>query len=509
MMPETVAPRRRFRFSLPGRSIRVRLTLWYVSLLAIVLVGFSVGIYLFLSESVSVEVNKVTHGYQQLLTSMQPSQLPSCAKNRNCIDKPNGSGILGEIAIEYRGINPFVGPKIKIGAVQGVTANKDLTEALITWKNTGCHQSSQSHYTCTWLVYNRASRSRQPQGAVFFQTSLDSVDKAENQVLTALIVGVPLSLLLALAGGWILASRAFSPVEDIRRMAQSITATDLSQRIGSRRKDELGRLANTFDGMIDRLESAFREQRRLTADVSHELRTPLSVIQAQTTLSLKRARSPEEYTTVLASIQEETERMSRIVEDLLLLARAEAGQEVLEREAVRLDVLARWALDHVRPQAERKGVELALSVRPVMIDGDAGRIRQLALNLVDNAVKYTEPGGRVKMKVSSRKGFATLQVIDSGVGIEPRNLPHIFERFYMADRARSRTVGGLGLGLAIAQWIVAAHDGTIAVESKAGEGSTFTVRIPLHMLEREDGIATSTPQPALSTMTAPAGGAST
>jgi heavy metal sensor kinase len=461
-------------------SIRLRLTLWYVSLLGLVLVAFSVGVYFFLLASISTQVSLVQQSYQKLLTSYA-AQSPKDLKKAKL---SKGSSLIGQLAIYYQSVNDIANNPVRVGPVQSATATSDTTAALLDAKKQGCHEIKGNHFACTWLVFNHR---HQPQGAVDFQGSLAGVSHAEDILRSGLIIGVPLSLLIALLGGWALASRALSPLEQLRQTAQSITATDLSRRIGLHRDDELGRLAGTLDGMIAGLDSAFREQRRLTADVSHELRTPLSVIQAQASLALKRVRSPQEYAKVLGSIQEETERMSGIVEDLLLLARADAGQEMMESDPVRLDVTARWAADSLRTMASEKDIELAVSVRPVMIDGDQGRLRQLCLNLIHNAVKYTNPGGKVKVRVYSKAGLATLKVTDSGDGIDEHSLPHIFERFYMVDRARARSEGGSGLGLSIVHWIVEAHGGAIAVESKPGSGSTFTVRIPLHNLDRTEG----------------------
>lgn len=460
-----------------GRSIRVRLTLWYVSLLAIVLVAFAVATYFFLIAGISADVNSVTQSYQKLLT-YYAAQSPRSLRN---LKAPKGANILGQIGIVYQARNQETGQAISVGQVAYPTASKDIEGALFDTTRQGCHQIKGNHLECTWLVFR--PRSHQLEGGVNFQASLSSVDHAEGRLRTALVFGIPVSLLIALVGGWVVASRALSPVEELRRTAQSITATDLSRRIGMHRDDELGRLAHTLDDMIDRIDSAFKEQRQLTADVSHELRTPLSVIRAQTSLALRRNRRPEEYAAVLASIQEETERMSKIVEDLLLLARADAGQEAIEHDPVRLDVIARWAADQMQNMARASQIDLELSLKPVMIEGDADRLRQLGLNLVHNAVKYTDSGGRVKVSVGVQGTTGLLQVSDSGQGIEEQSLPHIFQRFYMADRSRSRETGGSGLGLAIAHWIVEAHGGTIRVQSKRGVGSTFEVRIPLHFLD--------------------------
>ena len=314
------------------RSIRVRLTIWYVSLLAVVLIAFAVGVYFFLLASISSEVSLVQHSYEKLLTS-SAAQSP---KELRRLRLSKGSSLLGQAVVYYQGVNEVTQPEFHVGQgpLNKPVAVKDVVRAFQT-KKQGCHQLQGNHFACTWLIFDRRHRL---QGAVDFQASLSSLDHAEDLLRSGLVIGIPVSLLIALLVGWMLASRALSPVEDLRLTAQSITATDLSKRIGLHRDDELGRLAETLDGMIAGLDSAFKEQRRLTADVSHELRTPLSVIQAQTSLALKRERSAREYVEVLGSIQEESERMSKIVEDLLLLARAEAGQEFLEHDPVRLDV---------------------------------------------------------------------------------------------------------------------------------------------------------------------------
>ena len=215
------------------------------------------------------------------------------------------------------------------------------------------------------------------------------------------------------------------------------------------------------------------------------------MIKAQTSLTLKRRRSPEEYAAALRSIQEESDRMSSIVADLLFLARADAGQEVIETEPIRLDLVAAWTVEQMEAMAKSKHVSLSLQVNPVFIDGDVGRIRRVCLNLVENAIKYTDAGGSVNLRVlSDPPNAAVLQVADTGCGIAPESQPNIFKRFYRADQARSREAGSSGLGLAIAHWIIEAHGGTISVESELGKGSTFSVTIPMS----PEGVEALTPQ---------------
>ena len=248
-------------------SIRLRLTAWYVLFLGVILLAFSLGVYFFLSASVAADVSGVEQSYQRILTSyaaVSPRQLV-----RNA---PRESSLLGQIAIRYQAKNDASGQQTSIGPVPSASANRELEAALISQKQ-GCHIRGGDHLACTWLVYSH--KSHHLLGAVNLQASLANVFGAQNRLATALLFGIPVCLLIALAGGWILASRALSPVEDLRRTAQSITATDLTRRIGSHRADELGRLARTLDDMIDRLDTAFREQQQLTADCRTSYVPPL------------------------------------------------------------------------------------------------------------------------------------------------------------------------------------------------------------------------------------------
>jgi heavy metal sensor kinase len=233
--------------------------------------------------------------------------------------------------------------------------------------------------------------------------------------------------------------------------------------------------------MLERLEDSFRRQRRFTADASHELRTPLTAIKGQVEVALERDRDAESYREVLRSVNADTDRMIRLVGSLLTLARADAGQVALHREDVELGGVVRNALDHVRPEAERAGVSLTLDgVRHVRVKVDTDLVLQLVLNLLDNAVKYTGDGkGLVAVSWREAGSFAELSVTDNGPGIPAEHLPRIFDRFYRVDKARSRADGGAGLGLSISRWIAEAHGGAIRVESVEGEGSRFTVSLPL------------------------------
>jgi heavy metal sensor kinase len=253
----------------------------------------------------------------------------------------------------------------------------------------------------------------------------------------------------------------------------------------------VGRLARTFDAMLARLDEAFRRQRQFTADASHELRTPLTVIKGDIGVALNRPRGAAEYRRVLAELEDEVDRLTRLVEDLLLLARADTGRPLLQPESLDLAGLLRAVADQVRPLAEAKGLTLHLQVPDSLpLNGDPDKLIRLFLNLLDNAVKYTPAGGQVTLQATAAVGgwssavtseaspAVIVQVTDTGPGIPPEHLAHIFERFYRADESRSRAAGGSGLGLAIARWIAEAHGGRIEVDSEPGRGSTFSVWLP-------------------------------
>jgi heavy metal sensor kinase len=285
-------------------------------------------------------------------------------------------------------------------------------------------------------------------------------------------------LVLAGAGYWAL-GRALQPVDQITRAAERIGARSLGERLPPpAAQDELGRMVLAFNGMIDRLDRAFRREQQFTADASHELRTPLSVIRTQTELALDRPREAEYDRRVLSSIREESERLGRLVEDLLVLARADAGQ-TLTLAPLDLQDLVSEAGARMAPRAHAHGVQLSVTVEDVgAVSGDAAWLTQMLLNLLGNALRHTPSGGRVSLELRSAPRAAIVSVSDSGEGIAPEHLPHLFERFYRADTSRSQDAGGVGLGLAISHWIVRAHGGTISVASEPRQGATFTVTLP-------------------------------
>jgi len=306
------------------------------------------------------------------------------------------------------------------------------------------------------------------------------IDESLRRLRRDFFAGVPLVLLLASVGGYFLARKTLSPIALMDRQTQRITAEDLSARLDvMNERDELGGLTLTINDLLERLEAAFKEQQRFIADASHELRTPLAVLRGETEVSLSQSRTPEEYQASLNLIKDEAERLSRIVEDLFVLARRPADRNQVSRQPVRLDKIVAECGRAAQVLASQKDLKLKVdSGTALSLTGDDELLQRMILNLLDNAVKYTPPGGEISIELMSSNGDALLTVRDNGIGIPAKDQPHVFDRFYRVDKARSRALGGAGLGLSIARQIAEAHGGTVGFESSSG-GSVFTVVLPV------------------------------
>ena len=311
-------------------------------------------------------------------------------------------------------------------------------------------------------------------------TSLERARGVLRRYLETLVILIPLGVGLAAAGGALIARKALRPVDEMAAAARRITAEDLDQRIVRRANhDELDRLAETLNGMLARLDEAFRQMRRFAADAAHELRTPLTALKGGIEVSLRQARTPEEYRQVLTSSLEDVDRLIRVAEDLLLLSRAAAGPEA-PRPRIDLEPLVLEVLEVGTRLAQGTGVHVMLGhVVPAAVRGDAGALHRAMRNLVENAVKYTPADGKVELTLRVVGDQAVFGVQDSGIGIAPADAERIFEPFVRLDAARARETGGSGLGLAIARSIVLAHGGTLTVESEPGAGSRFLISLPL------------------------------
>jgi heavy metal sensor kinase len=287
-------------------------------------------------------------------------------------------------------------------------------------------------------------------------------------------------LVFGLAGGWWLATRAIRPIAAISATASRISAGNLAERISVAGTDnELGRLTGVLNSTFARLDAAFAQQKQFTSDAAHELRTPVTVMLTQTQSALARERPAAEYRETLEACQRAAQRMRRLIESLLELARLDAGQEPMKREPFDLARAARESVELVRPLAAERGIAIHTDLAALACQGDAERVSQVITNLLSNAIHYNRDRGEVRLCARAEDGVAVLTVTDTGEGIAAEDLPHVFERFYRADKSRARANGRTGLGLAICQAIVEAHGGAIAVASERGVGAIFTVRLPL------------------------------
>lgn len=310
---------------------------------------------------------------------------------------------------------------------------------------------------------------------------LDPVETMLNHLFLQLLVGLPVAIIIITAGGYLLVRRALTPVEKITRAAERITQHNLSERLPvSPTGDELERLSISLNRMIARLDDAFQNSKRFVADASHELRTPLTILRGELENLIEDSRRDDELRERAASMFEEAVRLSRIVEQLFTLSRLDAGEAQAEWSRFDLAGLAKTTAEQMSLLAEDKNISILCDARQtVLVEGDSARLKQVVVNLLDNAVKYTPANGKIQLRVGAINGHAVLEVQDSGIGIPPESLPHIFERFYRVDQVRSGDFEGAGLGLSIAKAICSAHGAEIEATSSTSTGSCFRVKLPL------------------------------
>jgi len=329
-------------------------------------------------------------------------------------------------------------------------------------------------------------------GYVQVAATTREVESALERLRIVLATLSPLLLLAITVGGWFLAGRTLSPVTKCTRSMRRISAENLSERldVGNAGR-EIVDLADTFNDMLARLEDSFGRIKQFSGDASHELRTPLTILKGETEVALRWAKSPEEFRNMLESNLEEIDRMERIIEDLLLLAKSDSGGLPLEKKPVSLSDLMQEIYLQASSLHDDSRLDVALNLEvdgEVMVQGDELRLRQLFLNLISNAVKYTPEPGKIEINLHIDGPNAVISISDSGIGIPQEHLPHIFDRFYRVDEARNRAVGGAGLGLAIVKWVVEAHEGQIDIQSMPGVGTTVRIELPIDgpsMLGRE------------------------
>ncbi len=458
-------------------SIKFRFTIWYLLVLVILLGALSAGVYFYLSRSL----------YQNLddsleLRSTQLRSIPAILESIRQGEIQGGE--VGEIVILYY----YSGGQLM--SVSAWDVSIPLNDEFINQVINGSGQPSFDTIQTTEgeglrllatrinLITPGQIPSDEP-AALVIARSTKQIDQALAGLVRTLIIVVPLTLLLAGVGGIFLARRVLKPVDKIVQTAREIEETDLGRRIDVYTKDELGRLAATLNEMIGRLDKAFKRQKQFTSDASHELRTPLAVIEAESTLALQKERPSGDYRQSLEIVSQEARQMSSIIDQLLTLARADAGKEQWNFTEVDLGKLISNLSTDVNVLCQEKGLSFQLGqTQDLVVKGDEARLRQLFMNLLDNAIRYTPSPGTISVSFRHEGQMAAVAITDTGIGIPAEDILLIFERFYRVDKSRSRAERGSGLGLAICRHIAEVHRGKIEVESLAGKGSTFTVWLP-------------------------------
>ncbi|HYL74124.1 MAG TPA: ATP-binding protein [Bryobacteraceae bacterium] len=455
-------------------SIRIRLTVWYSLVLLAGLALFGTGIWVVVSRSLLASLDESLAAQAKGVTTIlraesDPSELHDLREELSEYARATPGGNLMEVR-DSQG-QPILSSKaLPADFTAGLTAATSQSVFAMQVIPSGHLRT----YTTTTLV----------KGSLYWirvATPLDPTEATLRRVKALFLWTAPAVLLLASLGGYWISRRALAPVDAITNAARSIGIQNLSQRLAvPGAGDELQRLSETWNGMLARLESAVKRLSQFTADASHELRTPIALIRTTAELSLRRERAPEIYREALRQVVAESERTTRLIEDLLLLARADAGLPALPLERIELTPLLRDVCQQGQVLAEARQLQISTDVpdQPVYVQANDPELRRLILLLLDNAVKYTPAGGRINVALASDTAGATLAVCDTGVGIPDSALPHVFERFYRVDESRNRDDGGAGLGLSIAKWIADRHHASLEAESVLGQGSTFRVRFP-------------------------------
>ena len=461
------------------RSIRTRLTLWYTSLLAVIFLILGTIAYILVSYTLHKETDSALRSVAVTLAEKNTEEAhPFFPPDMDEIFRRFfGSPPMGPY---FEWLNPGSGLERKPNEPNlppfTRLARQNAMRGIATFETFKGLQAYPVR-VLTWPVVT----SGRVIAVVRVGMSQMSLDKTLSNFLLIMAALFPLALALAGGGGWFLAHRALLPVDRMTQAARTIGAGRLSARIElTGANDELDRLAETLNEMLTRLEAAFTEMRQFTADASHELQTPLTILRGEIEITLRSTRSPEEYVDVMRSALEEIERISLLVEGLLLLARSDAGVLKMDCKPLDLMTLLEDVLGQLSPLARAKAVALTLGdIEPLEVSGDLVHLRRLLLNLVDNAIKYTAPGGTVKVSIGRSHEWAHLIVSDTGIGIPLSEQQKVFQRFYRSPQARAGAQGGSGLGLAIAKSIAEAHGGKMELESEPGRGSTFRVYLPL------------------------------
>jgi heavy metal sensor kinase len=469
------------------RSLRFRITAWYAGLLAGALLIFGVSVYLGLERYLYWNLQRTLSAESRTIGTQLLSQHPF--KRSNWLETEIEEAYAPEANSHFiRIIQQGIGPVY----VSGPPKDGSFDPTQVPLPNTDKELSRKIRIEGRRLLIEGA-RFTTPDGTRFIVESGSPYQQIEvvlHGLLLTFGLYMPFIIFVALGGGYWLMRRSLQPVDEITRRAEGITSTNLSERLPViQTGDELERLSVSLNRMIERLDDAFQHINRFSADASHELRTPLTILQLELEGIAQSHRLNPALTDQIGSALEETHRMSHIVESLLAISRLDAGEAKMAMTRLDLGQLVASTTEQMRLLAEEKSIRLTSTVTSeVYVEGDRSHLQQVVVNLVANAIKYTQEGGEVELRVRCTANTAVLEVSDNGPGIPDYALPHVFERFYRADKARSRESGGAGLGLAIVKAICTAHGAELNVSSKEGKGSIFSVELPLLDVPENDEV---------------------
>src|SRR5215831_12719961 len=462
------------------QSIRFRLTVWYAGLLAVLLILFGGSIYFTLerflernlSDTLAKEAQTIGESWLRDVNQTGPGYVageieehfaPSITGRFVRITRSDGSNVYHSGAPESGAFDPKqIGPK-----------RFDVSQSLREE-----HLPDRKELLIFSLPFaDRAGN----QYMIETGAPYDQVERVLRGLLISLAVAFPLIVGAAIGGGYLLMRNALRPMDEIATSAERITSRNLNERLPLvKTADEVERLSGSLNRMMERLEDAFHHISRFSADAAHEIRTPLAIIRGELEHALQTPSLTGELRETVGSALEEVERLSRIVEQLLEMSRLEAGETLVDRTRFDFAEMTRTTVDQMRLLAEEKNVQLKFEkTKTAEIDGDPLRLKQIVVNLVDNAIKYTPSGGSVSVAAFPQDGNVVLEVADTGIGIPSDAAPLVFDRFFRVDKARSRQLGGTGLGLAIVKSICTAYHGTVSVNSAEGNGAVFRVELPL------------------------------
>ncbi len=456
-------------------AIRWRLLSWYLVILVVLLGSLAAGVYLTLSRLLLAEAARSAETLGAQVQGLVSSSEGDQGVGMDLADTVLANQLKPEgLYLEVRGLTDTLESRShSLGEHSLLASTRELAFS-------GPRIVALPPLGRILVISVPLVRHGQRVGTALVGRSLRSIDQTLAALRRVFVASLAAACLVASAAGYFFTAVLLRPVDRITRTARRIGA-ELGQRLRLRGPDdELTRLAAAFDEMLDRLEAAFTREQRFVADAAHELRTPLAIMTTNLDVALRQARSPDEYRAIFHDLREETDRLTRLAEDLLWLARGDAGMSA-PPVPVALDVSVLEVVDRLAALAARKGVTIdATDLEPLEILGHPEQLQRAMLNVLDNALKYTPSGGRVSASVHRAGEETEVTIRDTGPGIPPEHLPHIFERFYRVDAARSRTAGGAGLGLAIAKELAEAEGGSLRAESQVGAGSTFVFTFPGH-----------------------------